>query len=199
MKFLSPSASADDSVFGILTSPQHKDVPVNIRAGKPWAADNNAFTMGFKPDWYFPWLESMKPYRDACLFVVVPDVVGDAIQTLDNYRHWLRHFEDWSPAFVAQDGQENLPFPNHFDTLFIGGSTEWKESMAAVECIKRAQGLRKHIHIGRVNWKRRYDMFNILDGSIMFTCDGTRPRFEGYRRAHDAWNGYERQRPLITI
>lgn len=199
MKFLAPVGGDVDSALGILTSPYHSGVVNGITNGLPWAADNNAFTRGFNPDWYFPWLERMTPYRDTCLFVVVPDVVGDAIQTLDNWRHWVRHFEGWPLAFAAQDGQEKLPMPRNFDTLFIGGSTEWKESAGAIECIKRAQAMRKHIHIGRVNWKRRYELFNVLDGSAVFTCDGTRTRFDGKQKTLKAWNGYMAQRPLITI
>jgi len=199
MKFLSPNAGSADGAFGIITSPQHKGVPASIINGSLWAADNNAFTQGFNPAHYFPWLETMTPYRDACLFVVVPDVVGDAIQTLDNYRHWLRFFDGWPLAFAAQDGQENLPLPNNFDTLFIGGSTAWKESQGAIDCVRRAQALRKHIHIGRVNWRRRYNLFNVLDGSAVFTCDGTRTRFEGKKKTLAAWAGYMNQRPLITI
>lgn len=198
MKFLSPTGGYVGESFGVLTSPNHS-ITSAIKAGALWAADNGAFTKGFDPSWYFPWLESMTPYRDKCLFVVVPDVVGDAIQTLDNYRYWSLRFDGWPLAFAAQDGQENLPLPNYFDTLFIGGSTEWKEGGGAIECIRRAQSLRKHIHIGRVNWKRRYSLFNVLDGSAVFTCDGTRTRFDGKKKTHAAWNGYMAQRPLITI
>ena len=198
MKFLIPIGGSIDTSFGILTSPHHGTTS-GIHDGALWAADNGAFTKGFQPQKYFNWLDRMMPYRDECLFVTVPDIVGDAIQTLDNWRHWVRYFDGWSLAFVAQDGQENLSMPRGFDTLFIGGSTEWKESQGAIDCIKRAQDMRKHIHIGRVNWKRRYNLFNVLDGSIMFTCDGTRTRFDGKDKTLKAWRSYMAQRPLITI
>jgi hypothetical protein len=199
VKFLLPVGGVVNRRFGILTSPQHKAVPVGIKSGMAWAADNNAFTQGFDPDRYFPWLEAMRPYRETCLFVAVPDVVGNAIQTGANYRHWLRHFEGWTVAFVAQDGQEHLPLPDYFDALFIGGGTAWKESQGAIDCIRRAQARGAHVHIGRVNWGRRYRMFAALHGSKEFTCDGTRTRFEGTRKTVDAWSGYMAQRPLVTI
>lgn len=199
MRFLVPIGGDIGNAFGVLTSPMHNGATTAIKEGKPWAADNGAFTQGFNPDTYFDWLESMEPYRDRCLFVVIPDVVGDAIQTLSNYRHWLRYYEAWPVAFVAQDGQENLPLPTYFDTLFIGGSTEWKESQAAINVIKRAQAMRKHIHIGRVNWGRRYRMFNVLHGSESWTCDGTRTRFDGKDKTLTAWRGYEAQPALIRI
>jgi hypothetical protein len=193
MRFLYPHQN--DNAFGLLTSPQN----ARPKHSQLWAADNNAFTQGFRPYVFFNWLDSLWPFRDSCLFVTVPDVVGDALQTLDNWRHWVRYFEGWPLAFVAQDGQENLNMPTNFDTLFVGGSTKWKESQGAIDCIKRAQKMRKHIHIGRVNWQRRYNLFNVLDGSILFTCDGTRPRFDGKNKTHKAWEGYMAQRPLITI
>jgi len=199
MKFLTPSASAVDDVFGVLTSPYHGSIPVGIKAGLKWAADNNAFTRGFKPNWFFSWLETMEPYKNNCLFVAVPDIVGDAIQTLDNWRHWARYFEGWPLAFVAQDGQENIPMPCYFDALFVGGSTAWKESQGAIECIQKAQRMGRHVHIGRVNWQRRYNLFRVLNGSDDFTCDGTRPRFDGKDKAHAAWNRYMAQKPLVTI
>lgn len=202
MKFFLSSAgeSFTSNYAGIITTPGHGGVTMDIRNGVPWAADNQVFTVGFDPDVYFPWLESMKPYRDQCQFVVVPDVVGDAAATLTLFDEWAPRFSGWPLAFVAQDGQEVLEFPGAtFGTLFIGGSTAWKESAGAVTCIRRAQNMRLHIHIGRVNWKRRYDMFRVLAGSERFTCDGTRQRYQGVQRTKEAWSGYMNQIPLVTI
>ena len=199
MRFLVPIGGDVGSAYGVLTSPGHGGIVKGIRDGLPWAADNQAFTQGFSPDSYFPWLETLSPYKKQCLFVTIPDVVGDAIQTLGNWRHWVRYFDGWPLAFVAQDGQENLPLPIDYAALFIGGLTEWKESPAVVDLIRKAQLTGKHIHIGRVNWGRRYRMFNVLKGSEHFTCDGTRTRYEGTKKTLEAWKGYENQRPLITI
>ena len=199
LRFLLPVGGVTDDRFGVLVAPASYGVPAGIVAGMAWAADNQAFTQGFNPGVFFPWLESLLPYRDTCLFVAVPDVVGDPIQTGANYRHWLRYFEGWPVAFVAQDGQEDLPMPDYYDALFIGGSTRWKESQGAIDCIRRAQQAGKHIHIGRVNWRRRYELFSVLDGSDRFTCDGTRTRYDGTKKAMAAWAGYMAQPPLITI
>lgn len=100
---------------------------------------------------------------------------------------------------MAQDGSENYDIPLSASALFIGGSTAWKESQAAIEMIQRAQGRGLHIHIGRVNYGRRYRMFSVLEGSEQFTCDGTRQRFEGIERTLKAWKQYEDQKPLIKL
>lgn len=202
MKFLLPMGGVTDFRFaGIMTTPGHKGIPQGIIDGMPWAADNEAYSLGFNPNRFFPWLETMKPYKGNCLFIPLPDVVGNSITTLNQWRNWVVRFWSWPLAFVAQDGQENLPFPDlsTFGTLFIGGSTEWKLSAGATECIKRGQAAGKHIHIGRVNWGKRYRAFRILEGSERFTCDGTRNKHDGTTKTIKDWSLYQAQPNLISL
>jgi hypothetical protein len=198
MRFLIPTASRTDA-YGVLTTFQHRAVPQSIQEGALWAGDNCAFT-GFDEVRFFEWVDRMTEYRATCLFVVVPDSVGDVAQTLGMFAHYAPMLVGWPLAFVAQDGQETLDFPcaDLWSTLFVGGSTSWKESGAAVDCIKAAQALGKRIHIGRVNYWRRYAMFRVLAGSENFTCDGTRIRYER-DACLAAWAGYEAQGVLLTL
>lgn len=193
-----PVGGIVSGVYGILTSYQHKGVPSGIMAGLPWAGDNCAFT-GFDAARFSMWLEGMTAHRATCLFVAVPDVVGDAPATLARYVAWSEAMEGWPLAYVAQDGSEEHDIPPSASALFVGGSTAWKESAAAIEMLKRAQARGLHCHIGRVNWGRRYKMFQVLEGSELFTCDGTRTRFEGTERTLRAWKQYEEQKPLIKL
>lgn len=196
MIFLWPQATSMVTMpigFGVMTAPATNMVAHGIREGRPWAMDNGAFTGGFKPTAFFDFLRRHEPYRDTCLFVVVPDVVGNAIATLENYRQWVRHYEGWPVAFVAQDGQEHLALPNYYDWLFIGGSTEWKLGDGAVECIRRARAVGKPVHVGRVNSQRRFNRF-LLQG--VTSCDGTNPIYEP-DRARARWPGIVAQRPLL--
>lgn len=203
MKFLYPGGGTSDT-YGIITAPNHKGIPSGIVGGLPWAGDLGALT---GPDYVkkinlaavADWLPVMRPYKSRCLFLAGGDVVGDAIETLETYDEFEHYFEDWPLAYVAQNGAESLPIPNSCAAVFIGGDTEWKCSAAAVEVIKRAQALGKHIHIGRVNWGERYRLFRLLDGSEHFTCDGTRPRYDGREKTLTAWRGYEAQPPLFTV
>ena len=106
MLYLWPiTSNTPNGNFGVICSPSSGSIPHGIVNGREWAIDNEVFTKGFDPDRYFPYLERLKPYIKNCLFVVVPDVVGDSIQTLSLYRQWVRHFGGWPVAFVAQDGQ----------------------------------------------------------------------------------------------
>ncbi len=191
-----------DKRFGILTNYNHKAIPTGIINKMEWAGDVPVFgSKGFEPAKWIPWLEIMKPHLSTCFFMCCPDVVADAEKTLIWYNTWRPYLNGWPVAFVGQDGMEGLDFPDpsKWDTLFIGGSTEWKESQAAIDCIKRAQALNKRIHIGRVNWGRRYRMFRILEGSEKFTCDGTRTRFDGTEKTIRAWAAYQAQKPLFGV
>jgi hypothetical protein len=187
-----------------MTSPQHRGVPLAIKRGGLWAGDlgcldGPSYVKRIDFNATIEWLKSMRSYNGRCLFLAGADVVGDAAATLEAYEEFGRYFIGWPVAYVAQNGAEDLPIPTDCVAVFIGGDTKWKESMAAVSVIKRGQELDKHIHIGRVNWRRRYELFRVLAGAENFTCDGTRTRYDGTEKTMDAWAGYEAQRPLITI
>lgn len=202
MRFLLPIGGVIDYRFGILTNYNHKQIPIGIKQGMDWAGDIPVFgNKGFEPDKWISWLKTIEPHKDTCLFLTCPDVVGDAKLTLAWFHTWRPYLNGWPVAFVGQDGLEDMEFPDpvKWNTLFIGGSTEWKESQAAIDCIKRAQALNKHIHIGRVNWQRRYRMFRILEDSDNFTCDGTRTRFDGKEKTIRYWAAYQAQKPLISV
>lgn len=182
-----------DHRFGILTSPAHKGVPVGIRDGMDWGADNGVFSGAFDADAYSEWLETMTPYADTCLFVLAPDVVGNAEATIQRYRQWMHRIKamGFPVGFAAQDGSEDYDLPTVFDALFVGGTTEWKLGSGALLVIRRAQRMGKRIHIGRVNNWKRYEYFRGLDGSDDWTCDGTKTRFIGTEAAIELWAGYQ--------
>src|SRR5205085_2383649 len=80
--------------------------------------------------------------RSRLLFVAAPDVVGDAAATLARFRLWLPalRYHALPVAFVAQDGQEDLPVPwEAMTALFVGGTTAWKEGPAAAGLIQEAK------------------------------------------------------------
>lgn len=228
MKFLLPSAGELAPGFiGTLTTYKTGGVPLSIKQGALWAGDNCAF-VGFDERRFINWLEMMRPYRATCLFVVVPDVVGDALGTYANYKQWWPTLYGWPLAYVAQNGQEHLEWPGIIDftdfyglhctedddisywetwrqwqregldwtTLFIGGTDDWRSSETVDHLIAEAQEMGKHVHIGRVNYWRRYARFAQLPGSENFTCDGTRIRFDGRERTLKAWASYQAQSHL---
>lgn len=124
----------------------------------PWAIDNGAFSK-FNPHAFLSLLEREDHDKTNCLFVVAPDVVGSARRTSEIFQRWQPHLHGrgYPIAYVAQDGQEDIPVPwDAIAAIFIGGSTQWKVSSHAVACIKAAQALEKWVHVGRVNDPSRF-------------------------------------------
>lgn len=175
MKFLIDKSPADvkrkaelfpDLVAGQLLTPLTR----YSNAGGLYAIDNGAFS-GFDSRAFNSLLNREKDNKTDCLFVVVPDIVGNARRTLElwKYRHNICH--RWPKAFVCQDGMEDFDLP--WDTLaavFIGGKDPWKDSQAACDIVKTAKILGKIVHVGRVNTIKRYRLFAELGAD---TCDGS--------------------------
>ncbi len=160
--------------LGRLIQPRHvNSLAAMVQEGWVWAADNDCF-QGLDIPRYNAMLDALalvagSHYEDGtvvdrqrgsgCLFVTVPDVVGDAEATA---RQWVR----WQSAprrrglpiaFVAQDGCERglIPPWREFDALFVGGSTAWKLGPAAERVVREAKAHGKWVHMGRVNSARR--------------------------------------------
>lgn len=148
-----------------------------IENGYKWAADSGAFTGKLEFNLYIKYLERMSPYLDTCLFATVPDVLCNPITTMFYYRYyaWRIKVIGYPVAFVAQDGQEEHQLPPEYDWLFIGGSTAWKLSSGADDCIFRAKNSGKRVHIGRVNSKKRIQHFMLVGAD---SADGTHWKFE---------------------
>jgi hypothetical protein len=157
--FANPSTrSARDAMSAglldtIVTPAQGNAVP----AGATYCADNGVYGDGYPGDTaWLAWLRNLP--TDRCRFAVAPDVVADAAATIARSRPLLPVIRaaGYPPAYVAQDGQENLPIPwPDFDALFIGGSTGWKLGAAARDIAADARRRGKWLHMGRVNSGRR--------------------------------------------
>lgn len=132
--------------------------------------DNGAFSK-FNEKEFLSLLEKHRPDKDLCRFVAVPDVVGNALRTLECFKSWFPKLAGWKIALVCQDGQENLSIPwDMIDAIFIGGSTDWKISKHASDIVKASKIIGKWCHIGRVNTPGRFEYFEDLGAD---SCDGT--------------------------
>ncbi|KJL45582.1 hypothetical protein RS82_00134 [Microbacterium trichothecenolyticum] len=137
----------------IVTPKQGNRIPEGV-----WiCADNGCFGKGYPgDDAWWAWLQTLPATR--CRFAVAPDVVGDAVATLERSRPWLERIRSLGipAAFVAQNGLEHMPVPwDEFDVLFIGGDTEWKLGAHARALITEAKERGKWVHMGRVNSEKR--------------------------------------------
>jgi len=129
-----------------------------LRPGR-WAIDNGAFS-GFDEAAFIRTLERFGE-APGCLFVAVPDVIGDAAATRARWPFWARLIQGLRlpRAFVAQDGiaEHQVPW-EEMTALFIGGTTDFKTGPVARSLcgIAKARGL--WVHWGRVNGRKRYEL-----------------------------------------
>lgn len=172
---------ADPALWGLITTPARGARP--ILPGYRWIADNGCFTGVWKEWAWLEWLDVLAGCRRRCVMATLPDVVGDPVQTMVSFRHYLPIVRQrgWPVGLVAQDGMEELPWPTDYDALFIGGGTEWKLSEGAAWCIRRAQRDGKWTHVGRVNSIKRLAHFKLLGVN---SVDGTTICFAPEKRFH---------------
>lgn len=159
-----------DAAIGHLIVPRAWNRPETLDLSSPWAMDNGAFS-GFDPGAFVRMLEQFYPWRDGCLFVTAPDVVGDAASTLALWPFWSRLIRGlgFQAAWVAQDGVRPELVPT-FDALFVGGSTAFKEGAQARGLCAYAKARGLWVHWGRVNGKRRLALAQLAGAD---SIDGT--------------------------
>lgn len=140
--------------------------------GGQYAIDNGAFS-GFDRKAFDSLLERQKLHKPRCLFVTIPDIVGNHKRTWEiwRYRQSWKFAEGWPHAFVMQNGAEDA---DHqwpcYDAIFIGGTDPWKDSKAVIDLVKTAKVFGVHVHVGRVNTVKRYRLFAEAGAD---TCDGS--------------------------
>lgn len=106
--------------------------------------------------------------RDSCHFVAIPDKVGDHKETLEMWKRYNHLADGYTKAFVAQDGFNGMP--NEAGALFVGGSTEFKDSLECNDIVKHYLSKGFHVHIGRVNTFDRFIKYHDIGAQ---TCDGS--------------------------
>lgn len=162
--------------LGRLITPRHtSSIEKTAGEGIPWAADNDCF-QGLDADAYTRMIDRIAGLP-GCMFVTVPDVVADVEATFEQFDRWIVELEarGLPAALVAQDGLELELDRVQWDRIaavFIGGSTEWKESAAAVEVAREARRRGKLVHWGRVNTRRRFDL--IVASGVADSFDGSK-------------------------
>jgi hypothetical protein len=144
-----------DPRIGEFTSPARRGLPV----GSVFAADNGAFSF-FDPVAFGKLLDRLERHPIKPIFVVSPDVFGDAAAT-------FKLFQEWEPkirsrglpvALVLQAGQDKVPILwDRIDAIFVGGPDFHRRKPYVAEYCRKAKALGKWIHVGRVNSARRLD------------------------------------------
>lgn len=127
-------------------------------------------------------------------FVVIPDTVGDRVETLALLREWLPRLVGKCPLLLiaVQDGmteEDVAPYVGAGVGIFLGGSTEWKLA-TMYQWGKFCARLGIHFHVARVNTRRRFVMANgagacSTDGSSASKFAKTLPHLDNSARQQD--------------
>ena len=136
-------------------------------AGVPYGLDNGCFKR-FKQKTWSRLLDEAEEQRPK--FVCLPDVVGDAVRTLDLFEAFERRTNGLPRALVLQDGIGNHRINwDKLTAVFVGGSDKFKISQEAMNACKTAKMLGKWVHVGRVNTAERVRVWmgvaDSIDGS----------------------------------
>jgi hypothetical protein len=142
--------------WGLLVTPERDLSPMRL----PYVLDNGAWHafINEKP-WDEPaFVRAVALVGAGARWVLLPDIVMQAKASLALSLEWLPRLEGVAPLLLAvQDGMAPWDIEPHIARvagLFVGGSTEWKEtSMLAWGHYCHAKG--KLLHVGRVNTARR--------------------------------------------
>ena len=143
--------------------------------GAPYGIDNGCFNVtGFDEKKWMKVVQQAEQHP--AKFITVPDMVGDAVRTMDLFEHFKRQLNGHPRALVIQDGIGRLQIPwADLSAVFVGGTDHFKYSTEAMNVCKVAKLLGKWIHVGRVNTTRRAmywkDIADSCDGSGMSRYD----------------------------
>lgn len=146
--------------LGVLLTPAAGNTPDYAeRLGLPYAADNAAFS-SFNPARFVRMLETLSGRRP--MWVACPDHLASAAETARLFRVWAPVIRAYKlpVALVLQDGQEQYPVPwDQVEAVFLGGSTDFKMSLLALNLLREARTRQKWTHVGRVNTRSRVRHF----------------------------------------
>jgi len=189
--------------FGYMLNAMRKIGSESEALQYPWMLDNGVFGNRWQEDIWLSRLEELSEYRETCLGVVVPDVIGDHDGTLDQWKKWAPYVRQngLMALFVAQTGCaiDNIPWDDA-DGIFIGDTekrrVEWCFPIIA-EGVRRG----KWVHVGRVNSVKAVRKYRSAD-----SVDGTHFKFSSTRRDQEniLWetekiSALKRQGPLFTL
>ena len=151
-----------------------------MHISRPWASDCDALSKhGYDDAALYLHLSRLLPHRPSCAFVVVPDVPGDGLSTINCYEHYAPVLaNDGFPlAYCLQDGAEHFDFPP-CDVVFLAGTDDWREAQGAW-LLQQAREAGLRTHVGRVNSARRVKHLAFCHAD---SCDGTYVGFRGVER-----------------
>lgn len=139
------------------------ETALSIPPDMPWAIDNGKFAVWsagkeWDEDRFWKQLEKAENIARPPEWVVVPDVVGDADKTFEEWWEWygvIKNHYGFNVALAVQDGMtpesvKSNCLPAAPDVIFVGGTTQFKWRTVRAWCAAFPR-----VHVGRVNTYHR--------------------------------------------
>lgn len=137
------------------------------RWGGMWGLDNGAYS-GLDVETWSRMVDEANDDEN-CIFVVVPDCVGDRAATNQMWEKYKDQVFHSKRCYVLQDGNEEIPPWEEFSTIFLGGTDDFRNKPSTYELLREAKIRKKWVHIGRINTPRNiikwFDFADSFDGS----------------------------------
>ena len=176
--------------WGLLLTPDRPE----LRDGFPqFAIDNGAWGLHQRGEQWDDrrFLDLVALHGAAAMWAVLPDIVEGGAASLDRSLWYLQQLDSapCSWLIAVQDGMvaaDLVPHVNERVGLFVGGSTEWKESSLPMwGRLSRESGC--WLHVGRVNSQRRIRLCAMagadsFDGTSVTRFAKTLPPLDNARR-----------------
>ncbi len=140
------------------------ETALSIPPDMPWALDNGRFAVwSAGKEWdqnrFMDLIDKALTKNRPPEWVVVPDEVGNAEKTFDEWHEWYPMLEqdpfDFKLALAVQDGMtpdsvKRFCTPRQPDVIFVGGTTrfKWRTLQSWCDAFPR-------VHVGRVNTERQ--------------------------------------------
>ncbi len=159
--------------------------------GFPYALDNGAWTAHQRGEPFdvAAFEKALALFGAGADFVVLPDIVGGGLASLEMSLGWQPRVDARLVLLPVQDGMTEADVEPHLGPavgIFVGGSTEWKlATMRRWGVVARRVGC--HLHVGRVNSRRRIRLCaeagaDSVDGSSVTRYAETLPLLDAARR-----------------
>ena len=156
------------------------DTGYRVPAAGAWAADSGCYAnpAEYTDQRYLAWLQRRQHAAGRCLFATAPDVWGDAAATAARSAPILAPIRrlGFPVAYCLQDGATPATVPwEQCNAVFVGGSDSWRHGGAVEVLVAEAKRRGLHVHIGRVNSRRRYLWARAIGAD---SADGTILRYD---------------------
>lgn len=139
-------------ICGQLLTPLTRYQNWAVKRNQKFAIDNGAFSK-FNASGFKSLLERERANQSQCLFVAIPDIVGNARRTLEVWKMRNSFAAGWPMALVAQNGIEDLDIPwQEMKCLFLGGGRSLERQPSSCRFSKD----RKDTWNPRSHWPSEY-------------------------------------------